>query len=346
MKRDDIIDLIKGIGIIFVYLGHTLPSGSLPFRAIFFVHMPLFFWVSGMVFDPGRYLSFGAIVKKCVIGLWVPYLFFALVAFAVKFDIQVPLLISRFPTQMYGLFARGDCVWALWFLVCLASTRVAYFVSYRVGIERNVWTKTLFACGFLVLAELSMVFLYPYRKAVPLMLSSVPAALFFFAIGRWMKPCLGKLRERLARLSVGLPVCLLSMLLCFGLAMYLPVRNFDLRSGAFSTLGLLPCFAGLLSVMTFAVLLERVEGRATWIVKSVGQYSLIFFAMESNVSHVFTAIVRACGFDAPEVWYVVNGMIGLKIGRIVFCLFVVALVAPAIDALVRKIQKKVEGAIR
>ena len=42
----------------------------------------------------------------------------------------------------------------------------------------------------------------------------------------------------------------------------------------------------------------------------------------------------------------VNGMIGLKIGRIVFCLFVVALIAPAIDVLVRKIQKKVEGVIQ
>ena len=247
---------------------------------IFFVHMPLFFLVSGMLFDPTRHQSLGAIVKKCVIGLLVPYLFFASVAFVVKFDIQVPLLMSRFPTQMYGLFVRGDCIWALWFLVCLASTRVVYFVSYRAGVERNVWTKTLFACGCLVLAELSMAFLYPYRKAVPLMLSSVPAALFFFAVGRWIKHGFVKLRERLAHLSVGLPICLLSMLLCVGLAMYLPVRNFDLRSGVFSTYGLLPCFAGLLSVMAFALLLERVEGRAVWIVKSIGQYSLIFFAME------------------------------------------------------------------
>lgn len=308
--------------------------------------MPLFFLVSGMLFDPVRYQSLGMIVKKSVIGLLVPYLFFAAVAFAVKFDIQVPLLISRFPTQVYGLFVRGDCIWALWFLVCLASTRVAYFVAYRVGAERNVLTKVLFACGCLVLAEFSMTFLYPYRKAIPLMLSSVPAALFFFAIGRWMKPSFEKWCERLAHFPAGFPVCLVSMALCIGFSIYLPAQRYDLRAGVFSTSGLPACFAGILALIAIAALLRQRDGGIAAAVKYIGKYSLVFFAMEQNASHVFTVILRACGINAPEVYYMVSGMIGLKIARMVFCLLVVALIAPAVGALVRKIQERVEGGLQ
>lgn len=72
----------------------------------------------------------------------------------------------------------------------------------------------------------------------------------------------------------------------------------------------------------------------------------LFFAMEQNASHVFTVILRACGINAPEVYYMVSGMIGLKIARMVFCLLVVALIAPAVGALVRKIQERVEGGLQ
>ena len=46
MKRDNILDVAKGIGIILVILAHITQSKVKTFIYIF--HMPLFFFISGM----------------------------------------------------------------------------------------------------------------------------------------------------------------------------------------------------------------------------------------------------------------------------------------------------------
>lgn len=60
MNKDRIswIESLKGIGIILVVLGHTFWGGT---KVIYAFHMPLFFFVSGMLFkeetrNPKKYL--------------------------------------------------------------------------------------------------------------------------------------------------------------------------------------------------------------------------------------------------------------------------------------------------
>lgn len=50
MKRDEVVDISKGIGIMFVILGHLVFFNSVPFRFIFAFHMPLFYVLMGMIF--------------------------------------------------------------------------------------------------------------------------------------------------------------------------------------------------------------------------------------------------------------------------------------------------------
>lgn len=71
--RLEYIDLIKGVGIILVVLGH----GPFPFHFAFDVfHMPLFFFLAGITFhepsDPDRY-----VIGKCK-RLVIPYVFYSL----------------------------------------------------------------------------------------------------------------------------------------------------------------------------------------------------------------------------------------------------------------------------
>ena len=52
-KRDSTIDIMKGIGIILVILGHAIQNNYVPLnKVILSFHMPLFFFVSGMLFKP------------------------------------------------------------------------------------------------------------------------------------------------------------------------------------------------------------------------------------------------------------------------------------------------------
>lgn len=49
-KRIEWVDIAKGIAIILVIIGHTVPVHSIPFYVIFSFHMPLFFLLAGYVF--------------------------------------------------------------------------------------------------------------------------------------------------------------------------------------------------------------------------------------------------------------------------------------------------------
>ena len=47
-------DVVKGVGILCVFMGHSFVYGALPSRMIFNFHMPLFMVVSGVFFRCAR----------------------------------------------------------------------------------------------------------------------------------------------------------------------------------------------------------------------------------------------------------------------------------------------------
>lgn len=84
--RDITIDIIRGIAIILVVLGHTsIYNAELQWfltlkNIIYSFHMPLFFAISGFVF--GRYEleeKRTALIKKKLVGLGIPYIIFSIV---------------------------------------------------------------------------------------------------------------------------------------------------------------------------------------------------------------------------------------------------------------------------
>ena len=64
-ERKKYIDILKGIGIFYVILGHVTHTSFL-FRYIYSFHMPLFFFISGMLFVPFKMAreKYFDIVKK------------------------------------------------------------------------------------------------------------------------------------------------------------------------------------------------------------------------------------------------------------------------------------------
>ena len=61
-KRIEWIDTAKGIGLILVILGHL----HIPFMTtwIYLFHMPLFFFLSGLVYSGGKYTWKQYLIKK------------------------------------------------------------------------------------------------------------------------------------------------------------------------------------------------------------------------------------------------------------------------------------------
>lgn len=141
-RRDKLIDIAKGVGILLVVFAHTY-SGILS-GAIYYFHMPLFFMLTGCALTYSSYkgMRWGHITR----GIAVPYLAYSLLCFA-----YWALLESRFrPIQEGSLFpwllGTVNMKWqqllniftaisfknaflynvVLWFLPCLFVCRVLF----------------------------------------------------------------------------------------------------------------------------------------------------------------------------------------------------------------------------
>lgn len=83
------LDLMKGIGIILVYLGHNFNLQGLEWNNLFLYlhritysfHMPLFFFISGLLSNTNTEISLEKFYKGKIKRLLVPYLFINLVDF-------------------------------------------------------------------------------------------------------------------------------------------------------------------------------------------------------------------------------------------------------------------------
>lgn len=77
------MDLLKGIGIIAVYLGHSFNLSNLQwndlltyiYRSVYSFHLPLFFIVSGFLSNTGRDIQIQKFYKNKLKRLFIPYLF-------------------------------------------------------------------------------------------------------------------------------------------------------------------------------------------------------------------------------------------------------------------------------
>ncbi|RPJ79379.1 MAG: acetyltransferase [Alphaproteobacteria bacterium] len=134
------IDALKGIGIMLVVLGHhSLPAALDTY--IFSFHMPLFFFISGFLFDFGKYSKSGAnFVKGKFRSLLLPYFFFAFLTclFYCLLDIVYQPKVTNIEFceanalyRIYSiLYALGPLISynpPLWFLPCLFVTELLFY---------------------------------------------------------------------------------------------------------------------------------------------------------------------------------------------------------------------------
>ncbi len=129
-KRLDYLDMVKGIGIFFVALGHMedIATGTRVWISSF--HMPLFFIVSGILMavrnEPAR--NFAECVKKRAKGIIIPYLWFSLSYFIIdianlnvvhNIDLHTFIVDTIDSATFYGMSV-------LWFLPALFLATVGF----------------------------------------------------------------------------------------------------------------------------------------------------------------------------------------------------------------------------
>ena len=185
--RDSSFDIMKGIAILLVVLGHSVPDqasvngiASYPLylmrTIIYSFHMPVFFFVSCYFMHIPLKEGFQKFVKDKSIRLMVPYFTIGLLYFPFK------LALSKFasqqidPQNIWKIFIGINPDGELWFLYCL------FFISILIGllVKRVNWGLLIISFIIGIFSEKINIFSMP-------MISEILYFQFFYILGLYIK---------------------------------------------------------------------------------------------------------------------------------------------------------------
>ncbi len=168
-------DLLKGICIILVMIGHAIPHTGFLNNLICSFRMPLFFFCSGFFF---KERPIKEKITKDVKGLLIPWMTFCVVLIVAAF------IIDRFTNPASPLLnfqpLNEDCYilyHTIWFLVCLFVTRLLYTLIAKT--HNTLIINTLIGGGYLIAFALQI-----YEINIPFFIDSALAMLLFYHLGR------------------------------------------------------------------------------------------------------------------------------------------------------------------
>lgn len=262
MNRNASIDIAKGLVITLVVLGHVLEGSVLYgegasgteffYKAIYLVHMPFWFLLSGWLFKTSQEPA--AYFRKKFGHLMVPYfswlLLLNLKTFAamglnlVRGDLhgeKLAFFMDYFGAQLYGGLAVHGWGMIFWFPPCLFFTQqwanwiLRHFPS---ATTRSAWGLGAFAAGYI------LQFSYPDLH-LPLALDVTLGALPFFLLGHALRR-IGGLQRIKVMTILGLGCSLAGMALYgWPLAYHMRMGNYGIPMP--SSIAAVGGFVGLLS---------------------------------------------------------------------------------------------------
>ncbi|MEA4917162.1 acyltransferase family protein [Proteiniphilum sp.] len=137
--RKNYIDILKGIGIFFVVLGHVT---RMPELRVFIwnFHMPLFFLISGFLYNPTKYPDFKGFFKSKFKSIYIPYVLFFLATFLYWVLIERRFrggeysILHQFLGLFYGTIEGNHLHFngPLWFLPCLFLVELMFYYISRI----------------------------------------------------------------------------------------------------------------------------------------------------------------------------------------------------------------------
>lgn len=320
--RYSFLDVVKGIGIIFVIFGHIIPEGLWIRSIIYSFHMPLFFLISGF-FPAKRDEKFfgGGYLKKQFKNLYVPYLVVVIFDFVIKviflisqktFEINsiVSLILSLtgFRISVYNA--------PVWFLFSLFVIKcVAYFVQKNKVIEIGT---ILLSVTFVVLCQKSII-----NKDIIyhcLYFESI-SGLFYFLLGKYIFALFKKMSEYK---NVGLLCIAVTALLLFLIPLSKLNGKINVANYVFGKSFALFLINSLIGIL-FAIILSILIDRTTVTKKSmlfIGKNSMVFML----VHYYFTNYIWVSLFMNLGMEHSMNNAILWIIELIVTTLIIVPIV--------------------
>lgn len=180
------IDGCKGLAILLVVLGHTMRT-DLSLVYIYGFHMPLFFFLSGLVCNEKKY-TWSYFLKSRFNTLVIPYFAFYLITWSYWLFVErsfrplgmewwQPLIGMVYGAQWHGYMSHNGI---LWFLPCLFMTEVLFYAVKKLP---QTWMQLL---SVVVLASVGFLF----KINLPWCINIACVSLQFFFVGNLLRKVL------------------------------------------------------------------------------------------------------------------------------------------------------------
>ncbi len=188
------IDIAKGIGIVFVMLGHTLIGKTITSYTYIF-NLPTFIFMSGYLFNFKKYVNFQQFFKTRAKSILIPYIGLSIISIIFyKFYFNMPLYDYTTIGNMAIVFLTGirNQIFyniPLWFLPTLFAIEVIFYLIRKIN---NKYIEII------LIIALSSFFVLKWNTLYnPKLFWTIDTGLFyllFFALGYYIRNEIFKLK--------------------------------------------------------------------------------------------------------------------------------------------------------
>lgn len=257
------LDILKGIGIILVVIGHMI-GNQLNIRPwIYAFHMPMFFMIAGYCFDKHKYPDIGKFAWQRMRTLLIPCLYFIIISILLMPEYIVEKQYEKLKTDLPG---------ALWFLPMLFLVEI---VAYRLTEINNVWK-------ILILSICALFSLYIRSLELPTIHrdTQFPMSLFFYLLGNYMRSfykvrsfLTERLFSKILYLIIGILGCTLTYLY-----VYIDALQHNQCVLNYFNIGmLLACLSSIAGLICISILLIQTQANSA--ITYIGRNTLIIMCV-------------------------------------------------------------------
>lgn len=236
MKRDIMIDVLKGMGIATVVIGH-IEGFWFTIMPVYSFHMPLFFFISGLFFSESTRRDFffvmGGVIQNLVLPTLAVVLFYALVQtalnhFGIMPDNPTFAGVFRFGTKLLDTYWYIGCHFCVYLYFYLVHQRVSTFIQIKTRCRPAtiahfaVWLYFLAGAGCMYAASqiYSGVFVNDKWQALAkhenlVLFIRVGFGAFFYYLGSYFALLKNRREFSTMQSAITLLVCLAICRLCY-----------------------------------------------------------------------------------------------------------------------------------
>lgn len=298
------IDYAKALGMFLIIWGHTKLTG-ISNEFVYAFHIPLFFCLSGMVFNKERYENLGHFLTRKVQTLLVPYVVFSVLTWMLwagysyfthaDVDSLWNPLLQTFLAQGSGGFLEHNV--PLWFVTCLFVVELMYWFVSEL---KDVWN--IVTCVVLAIISYCLVNycdIWDFKR-MPWSIDVAMMAIPFFSLGHLLAKHVPK-AKMLETVNSHLTISWILVAVGFAITAYCGHLN-GAASMGHARLGHNPIVfyitacVGTMAMLVLCILLEGMKGGKIWkqITEKLlwfGRHSFDAMAIHNPIRQVVMVVV-------------------------------------------------------